>query len=101
MLALINFVVFKKLKVFQKPKTKKTLPPCGTAVRTCRHAARRQGPGAALPALAQEPVSCRHAPWRQGLNAVGYGDRSLSPCGTVPDVHLSKILIGPFIFRKS
>jgi hypothetical protein len=45
--------------------------------------------------------SCRRAPRRQGLNAVGYGGRSLLLCGTTPDVHLSKILIPPFIFRKS
>jgi hypothetical protein len=32
---------------------------------------------------------------------VGCGGRSLPPWATTPDVHLSKILIRPFIFRKS
>jgi hypothetical protein len=69
------------------------MPPCGTVLRTCRRAARRQGLGAALPALAQEIDSCRRVPRQQGLNAVGCGGRSLTPWGTAPDVHLSKILI--------
>jgi hypothetical protein len=54
-----------------------------------------------LPALAQEIDSCRRAPRRQVLNAVECGGKSLTPWGTTPDVHLSKILIRPFIFRKS
>jgi hypothetical protein len=53
------------------------------------------------PALVQEPHSCRRAPRRHGLNAVGCGGRSLPSWATTPDVHLSKILIRPFIFRKS
>jgi hypothetical protein len=38
----------------KKPKTKKILPPCGTMLRACRRAARRQVPGAVIAALAQE-----------------------------------------------
>jgi hypothetical protein len=52
-------------------------------------------------ALPPEPGSCRYASWGQGLNTVGYGGKSLQLWGTVPDVHFSKILIRPFIFRKS
>jgi hypothetical protein len=73
----------------------------GTALRACRRAARRQVPGAVLAALAQEFDSCRRSPRRQGLNAVGCGDRSLTTWVTASDVHLSKILIQPIIFRKS
>jgi hypothetical protein len=74
---------------------------CGTALSACRRAARQQGPGAVLTTLAQEIDSCRHATRRQGLNAVGCGGRSLTTWATAPDVHLSKILIRPIIFRKS
>jgi hypothetical protein len=48
--------------------------------------------------LAQEPDSCRRAPRRQGLNAVA---AAAGTWATTPDVYLSKILIRPFIFRKS
>jgi hypothetical protein len=50
--------------------------------------------------MAQEIDSSRRAPRRQGLNAVGCGGRSLTPWATAPDVHLSKILIRPFIFEN-
>jgi hypothetical protein len=79
---------------------KKILSPCGMALRACRHAARRQVPGAVLATLAQEFDSCR-SPRRQGLNAVRCGGRSLTPWPTTSDVHFSKILIQPIIFRKS
>jgi hypothetical protein len=72
------------------------LPSNGALIRVL--VTRRQGLGAALPALAQEIDSC---PRRQGLNTVGYGGRSLTPWGTTPYVHLSKILVRPIIFRKS
>jgi hypothetical protein len=106
MLTLITLSLLKRLKNFKNEKLKKikkTLPLCGTAVQTCRCAARRQGPGAAPPhsALALEPGSCRRAPRRQGLNAAGCDGRSLPPWSAAPDVHFSKILIRPFIFRKS
>jgi hypothetical protein len=90
---------FKKVKSVLKTKNKKDMPPCGTTLSPCCRAARRQGPGAALRALTQEIDSCRRAPWQQGLNAVGCGGRSLTPWGTVTDVHLSKFLVPPFIFR--
>jgi hypothetical protein len=80
---------------------KKILASCGTALSACRRAARRQGPGAVLPALTQEINSCRRAPRRHGLNAVGCGGRRLTPWATAPDVQLSKILIRHIIFRKS
>jgi hypothetical protein len=63
-------------------------------------AARRQVPGAALPALVQEIDSCRRAPRRQGLKVVGYGGRRLTPWATSLDVHLSKILVRPIIFEN-
>jgi hypothetical protein len=37
------------------------MPSCGTALSPCRRAARRQGPGAALPVLAHEIDCCRRA----------------------------------------
>jgi hypothetical protein len=68
---------------------------------SCRRAHRQQGYGAAMHGVAQEIGFCRHVPQRQGLNAVGYGGRSQLPWATALDVHLLKILIRPFIFRKS
>jgi hypothetical protein len=68
---------------------------------SCRCAPRRQGPGAAMHGLAQGIGSCRRVPRQQGLNVVGYDGRSQPPWASTPDVHLSKILIRPFIFQKS
>jgi hypothetical protein len=50
--------------------------------------------------LAQEIGSCRRVPGRQGLNALEYGGGSQPLWATTPDVHLSKILIRPFIFEN-
>jgi hypothetical protein len=86
-------LIFGRFKL-KKPKLKKFL-------RARRRAARRQVPDVVLTALAQEMDSCRRSPQRQGLNAARYGGRSLTPWDTASDVHLSKILIQPIIFRKS
>jgi hypothetical protein len=77
------------------------MPPCGTTLRVCRRAARRQVPNVVLIAPTQEMDSYRRSPRRQALNAVRYGGRSLTSWATASDVHLSKILIRPVIFRKS
>jgi hypothetical protein len=71
-------LIFGRFKL-KKQKLKKILPPCGTVLRTCHRAARRQVPDAVLIALAREMDSCRRSPRRQGLNAVRYGGRSLMP----------------------
>jgi hypothetical protein len=57
-------VIFGRFKL-KKPKTKKNLPPGGTALRAYRRAAGWQVPGAVLAALAQEFDSCRRSPRRQ------------------------------------
>jgi hypothetical protein len=67
----------------KKQKLKKFLPLCGTALRACLRAARRQVPDAVLTTLAQEMDSCRRSPG----NAARYGGRSLTPWATASDVY--------------
>jgi hypothetical protein len=83
-------LIFGGFKLKKNLKLKKILTLCGTAFSACRRAARRQGPGAVLPALVQEIDSYRRAPRRQGLYVVGCDGRSLTPWATASDVHLSK-----------
>jgi hypothetical protein len=54
---LCSQLIFDRFKL-KKPKTKKILSLCGTALRAYRLAARRQVPDAVLAVLAQEIDSC-------------------------------------------